>query len=317
MGEMDKQSWFRKHPILTGIFAIIILNIIFFSILPEKSEQNSLTGKVVDEGSSFEQTETPEENIQTDEQINNDEQNQEEECDWGYSGEYKCDGKVIRSEWVDSDCSSEWFYHFGCSYGCQDGECIYESEEVEEESDEENQEESYEIKVTYIVDGDTLDINTGERVRLVCIDTPERGEYYYSEAKNYLSSLVLNEEVELIKDVSEIDRYGRLLRYIYLNGDFINELIVKNGYARAYPYSPDTSLCPQIQEAEDYAKENNLGIWAEQEPEQTGNIICSYNAYNCADFSTHAEAQAVFEYCGSDVHRLDRDNDGSACETLP
>lgn len=49
-------------------------------------------------------------------------------------------------------------------------------------------------------------------------------------------------------------------------------------------------------------------------------IICSYNAYNCSDFSTHAEAQAVFEYCGgisNDVHRLDGDDDGIACESLP
>ncbi len=49
-------------------------------------------------------------------------------------------------------------------------------------------------------------------------------------------------------------------------------------------------------------------------------IICSYNAYNCSDFRTHAEAQEAFEYCGginNDIHDLDRDNDGLACETLP
>ena len=47
---------------------------------------------------------------------------------------------------------------------------------------------------------------------------------------------------------------------------------------------------------------------------------CNYNSYNCDDFSTHAEAQRVYEYCGGvndDVHGLDRDKDGSACETLP
>lgn len=49
--------------------------------------------------------------------------------------------------------------------------------------------------------------------------------------------------------------------------------------------------------------------------------ICSYNAYNCADFATQLQAQACYEYClaqvGYDVHRLDRDNDGVACEALP
>ncbi|MGE4554919.1 MAG: excalibur calcium-binding domain-containing protein, partial [Candidatus Paceibacterota bacterium] len=48
-------------------------------------------------------------------------------------------------------------------------------------------------------------------------------------------------------------------------------------------------------------------------------IICSYNAYNCSDFKTQAEAQAVFEYCGgvnNDVHQLDKNHDGVACESL-
>lgn len=52
----------------------------------------------------------------------------------------------------------------------------------------------------------------------------------------------------------------------------------------------------------------------------TKKIICSYNAYNCSDFTTHAEAQGVFEHCGginNDIHRLDRDKDGIACESLP
>jgi len=183
-------------------------------------------------------------------------------------------------------------------------------------------------KVTKIVDGDTLDIETGDRIRLICIDTPEVGEYYYEEASDYLERLVLGEDIELVKDISETDRYGRLLRYIYLDGDFINEKMVKQGYAKAYPYSPDTSLCPLIEDAEDYAKSHNLGIWAEQEPDQTpedngdsgGEAVCSCsgNIYNCDDFDTHDEAQACYEYCGSgDIHQLDRDDDGLACESLP
>ncbi len=52
----------------------------------------------------------------------------------------------------------------------------------------------------------------------------------------------------------------------------------------------------------------------------TSGVICSYNAYNCSDFSTHAEAQRAFETCGgvsNDIHRLDGDKDGAACESLP
>ncbi len=72
----------------------------------------------------------------------------------------------------------------------------------------------------------------------------------------------------------------------------------------------------------DIVKEKHLEIWVEEEPENTSGLgyTCSYNAYDCGDFNTHTEAQAVFEACGgvsNDVHRLDGDGDGIACEWLP
>ncbi len=199
--------------------------------------------------------------------------------------------------------------------------------EIEEEIIKDN------FEVTYVVDGDTVEIDTGERVRLICIDTPERGEEGYNEAKEYLKDLVLNKEVKLEKDISDTDRYDRLLRYIYLeDGTFVNELLVKKGYAEAYPYNPDVTLCPVIEEAESYAKDKEIGIWEikieidlveetpTEESSSTQSSDCSSNIYNCGDFSTHAEAQAVFDSCGgtsNDVHRLDGDEDGIACESLP
>ena len=57
-----------------------------------------------------------------------------------------------------------------------------------------------------------------------------------------------------------------------------------------------------------------------QTPKPKSNYICSYNTYNCPDFATHTQAQTVFEACGginNDIHRLDQDHDGLACETLP
>lgn len=184
--------------------------------------------------------------------------------------------------------------------------------------------------VARVIDGDTIEIDTGESVRLICIDTLERGQNGYQEAKDYLEGLVLGKEVKLVRDISETDKYDRLLRYVYLDGDFVNEMIVREGHGSAYPYSPDTSLCPQILEAEAEAKEKEKGIWAVEEvveeeappEEDTGDsgYDCSSNVYNCGDFSTHAEAQEVFEFCGgvgNDIHALDRDDDGLACETLP
>jgi len=179
-----------------------------------------------------------------------------------------------------------------------------------------------ELKVTRIIDGDTIELENGERVRLICIDTPERGEAYFDEASDYLSDLILNEYVELVKDVSETDRYGRLLRYIYLNGDFVNEMIVEDGWAKAYRYNPDTALCDDIEDAETKAKNRGIGIWEDVEVINTednsagSNSGCSGNIYNCGDFSSCSEVMAVFNSCSYDVNKLDRDNDGIPCESL-
>jgi len=175
--------------------------------------------------------------------------------------------------------------------------------------------------VTKVIDGDTVVIN-GESVRLICIDTPERGEEGYLEATEYLESLILNKEVILEEDITKRDKYNRLLYYIFTeDGGFINEIMVREGYAEAYPYYPDTRLCPQIQEAEKQARISGKNIWEPEpvaEPTQETGINCRSNTYNCADFSTQSEAQAVFEACGAsrDIHQLDRDDDGVACETL-
>ena len=117
--------------------------------------------------------------------------------------------------------------------------------------------------VNEIIDGDTFYIEGKNKIRLICVNTPEINEKGYQEAKEYLQNLILYKNVNLTKDISETDIYNRLLRYAYTeDGIFINELIVKNGYGKAYPYSPDNLLCPQIERAESYAKSNKLGIWA-------------------------------------------------------
>lgn len=74
----------------------------------------------------------------------------------------------------------------------------------------------------------------------------------------------------------------------------------------------------QEQTTAEIKQEESLPI--KQEREKQKNIICSYDAYNCGDFFTHTQAQSVFIECGgvnNDVHRLDGDGDGSACESLP
>ena len=177
--------------------------------------------------------------------------------------------------------------------------------------------------VSRVIDGDTILLNSGETVRLICIDTPETDEPGFQDAKNYLTGLVLNKNIRLVKDVSETDRYDRLLRYMYLGDLFVNGAIVKAGYAEAYRYPPDIALCNEIEALEATAKAQKIGIWAQTPSSPTGptsptQYVCSSNHYNCSDFTTQAQAQAAYNACKpGDIHQLDADDDGEACESLP
>ena len=105
-------------------------------------------------------------------------------------------------------------------------------------------------KVTRIIDGDTFVIDTGDKVRLICIDAPELGKKTAEASISYLAKMVLSREVRLEKDVNDKDQYGRLLRYVYVEKGnvttFVNGEMVKNGYAAVFPYGNDTKLCDEI-----------------------------------------------------------------------
>ncbi|MBP2030637.1 micrococcal nuclease [Methanohalophilus levihalophilus] len=126
--------------------------------------------------------------------------------------------------------------------------------------------------VVRVVDGDTLVLTSGEKVRLIGINTPEVGELYYDEATAFLSELVLGKEVLLEGDTSNRDKYGRLLRYVRVNGIFVNEQLVREGFAEEKAYEPDTRYQPLFEEAEGYAQAHDLGIWG-IELEASGEVI--------------------------------------------
>jgi len=73
--------------------------------------------------------------------------------------------------------------------------------------------------------------------------------------------LVLNKKVRLVKDVSDTDRYGRLLRYVYVDDTFVNDYLVKEGYAKASTYAPDVKFSGQFAASEREARENKRGLW--------------------------------------------------------
>lgn len=123
------------------------------------------------------------------------------------------------------------------------------------------------VKVTKVIDGDTLELEGGQKVRYIGIDTPEtkhpaKGvQCFGKEAAAKNKELIEGKEAIIEKDVSETDRYGRLLRYVYIGNLFINDYLVREGYALASTYPPDVKYQDQFREAEKEARENNRGLW--------------------------------------------------------
>ncbi len=121
-----------------------------------------------------------------------------------------------------------------------------------------------EVRVVRVIDGDTIEIEGGARVRYIGINTPEvfpQTEYYGLEAWAKNIELVEQKTVTLEKDVSETDVYGRLLRYVYVDGLFVNAELVRLGYARAVPYPPDTKYQELLAQLEEEATEARRGLW--------------------------------------------------------
>ncbi|MBI2590859.1 MAG: thermonuclease family protein [Candidatus Blackburnbacteria bacterium] len=124
------------------------------------------------------------------------------------------------------------------------------------------------VTVTRVVDGDTIEIEGGQRVRYIGIDTPETVkpgtpvQCFGKHAADNNKELVLGKKVRLEKDVSEVDKYGRLLRYVWVEEIFVNDYLVRNGYAQASTYPPDVKYQSQFAAAQKEAQENQIGLWS-------------------------------------------------------
>jgi endonuclease YncB( thermonuclease family) len=118
--------------------------------------------------------------------------------------------------------------------------------------------------VTKIIDGDTLIVSGGETIRLLGMDTDERGYPCYSIAKKYLENLTLGKEVILERGEEDKDQYGRSLRYIFLDNKNINVLLVEQGFAVAR-LEGSNFHAEEIKQAEAYAIANKIGCkWENQ-----------------------------------------------------
>jgi micrococcal nuclease len=138
------------------------------------------------------------------------------------------------------------------------------------------------VAVVRVMDGDTIEVRIGNqnvRIRYIGMDTPERGQPFFAEATAANEQLVAGQIVILVKDVSETDRYGRLLRYVYLqDGTFVNAELVRLGYAQVATFPPDVRRQALLLELQREAREAGRGLWGpaiagSPSPEPTYTIV--------------------------------------------
>lgn len=117
-------------------------------------------------------------------------------------------------------------------------------------------------KVTEVIDGDTFKTERGETVRLLGINAPEINDPGGDIAKDFLVLLVLDRTVRLEADVTNTDEYDRLLRYVYVDGLFVNGELIRMGYAETRCYPPDTLYKRELEALEKTALRNSRGLWS-------------------------------------------------------
>ena len=150
-------------------------------------------------------------------------------------------------------------------------------------------------KVLRVVDGDTIEIDRGkgkEKVRFVLVNTPEtkhpkKGvEYFGKEASNFTKSQLTGKTVYLQKDTSDTDRYGRLLRYIWIErpssdnpsneeikSKCFNAILLAGGYANVSTFPPDVKYVDLFRKIERQARDGNVGLWSQSFEINNGNKV--------------------------------------------
>jgi micrococcal nuclease len=124
-------------------------------------------------------------------------------------------------------------------------------------------------KVTRIVDGDTVELEDGRKIRYLMVDTPETsdGDCFSAEAKQFNSDLVLNKTIEITYDVECTDRFSRTLAYVSVNGQEVNSLMIQRGYACVLHIGPNgDSRLDEFKALQLDAERANRGLWSVCDP---------------------------------------------------
>lgn len=154
-----------------------------------------------------------------------------------------------------------------------------------------------EVFAVRAVDGDTIEIEDGLKIRLKGINAPEKSMIYYDEAREFLSGLVADKRIRI--ENYGADRYGRLLVYAYAGGVLINKEILRRGFGNLYYYEKDEHF-KELEEAEKFARLNKLGIWKASPDEDCIKLI---------ELKTDEPEKLVLENnCGREIEVLIKDD---------
>lgn len=118
------------------------------------------------------------------------------------------------------------------------------------------------VTVSRVLDGDTVELANGRRVRYIGINTPERDQPYYQEATAANRRLVEGKTVRLEFDADTFDQYGRSLAYVWVGQVMANLEMVKLGYANTFTVPPNVRYENEFRQAEREAREAGRGLWA-------------------------------------------------------
>jgi micrococcal nuclease len=136
------------------------------------------------------------------------------------------------------------------------------------------------------VDGDTVELEDGRKVRLLNVNTPESGREGYEEAKDFLK-LYENKSVEL--EVIGVGKYGRSLGRLFFEGNYINLEIVRRGLA--HTYLVEDGELKEFRNVEEQARENEVGIWEKSQ---------NYSCLN-AEINKKEENVVIEDSCGVNI----------------
>ena len=129
------------------------------------------------------------------------------------------------------------------------------------------------VVVSRVLDGDTIELDDGRKIRLLNINTPEKGLAFSEEARDFLKTFE-NESIEL--EIEGVGKYGRILGRIYSENDYLNLKLVELGLA--HKYIVESEELSKFSEAEKLARENELGIW--EKSEKYGCLNVEINKYD-------------------------------------